>query len=269
MSGQYKGHAEMNTIDFSRSFLTFRIDTEKKPPGTVSHKPPYSLNNARIQLECRCAITDKITGQSQQFVLGASCKTERVGVDHNIWTEPNADFAPIFSDDEFLNLKTYSQAGLDVELYPSGSGRQSDRQTGLLKDVFDSTRVDVVEITGEVLESSRSIVEATLANKRLNARTMIETKRYWVILDYPVKTMNANERDDVYQTDTGPVLFPDLSAEPENMLSRLELAFIAFNGPDWAEFLIRTPTSVSDDIRVQHYSKPVRLDTKNEVIELS
>ncbi len=38
----------MPTIDFSRSFLTFRIDTLKKPPQTVSQQPPYSLNNARI-----------------------------------------------------------------------------------------------------------------------------------------------------------------------------------------------------------------------------
>ena len=29
----------MQAIDFSRSFLTFRIDTLKKPPQTVSHKP--------------------------------------------------------------------------------------------------------------------------------------------------------------------------------------------------------------------------------------
>ena len=70
----------MNATDFSRSFLTFRIDTEKKPPRTVSHQPPYSLNNARIQLDCRCQISDLASGQSASFVLGASCKTERVGV---------------------------------------------------------------------------------------------------------------------------------------------------------------------------------------------
>lgn len=259
----------MKTIDFSRSFLTFRIDTEKKPPKTVSHKPPFSLNNARIQIECRCMVTGKATGTSHRFVLGASCKTERVGVERDIWLQPNADFAPIFSDDGFLNLKTYSQAGLDVELYPPGSGRQSDRQTGLLADVFDSTRVDIVETAGEVLDSGEAIVEATLANQRLNARTTIESDRCTAVIEYPVKTMNANERDVVYQTDTGPVLFPDLTAEPGDMLSRLELAFAAFNCSGWIEFLVRTPTPVSDEIRVQHFSKPVRLDAKNEVIRLT
>ncbi len=259
----------MKTIDFSRSFLTFRIDTEKKPPKTVSHKPPFSLNNARIQLECRCVITEKATGELQRFVLGASCKTERVGVERDIWTEPNSDFAPIFSDEGFLNLKTYSQAGLDVELYPPGSGRQTDRQTGLHADVFDSTWIDVVECAGEVIESGEAIVEATLANVPLNARTTIESDRYSAVIEYPVKTMNANERDIVYQTDTGPVLFPDLTAEPAEILSRFELAFAAFNCPDWIEFLVRTPTPVSERISVQHYSKPVRFDARNEVIRLA
>jgi hypothetical protein len=258
----------MLTIDFSRSFLTFRIDTKKKPPKTVSHEPPFSLNNARIQIECRCTVTEKASSDSQRFVLGASCKTERVGVQRDIWTEPNSDFVPIFSDDGFLNLKTYSQAGLDVELYPPGSGRQTDRQTGLLEDVFEATRVDIVETDGVVLESGEAIVEATLANVPLNARTMIESDRYVATLEYPVKTMNANERDIVYQTDTGPMLFPDLTAEPAEMLSRLELAFAAFNCPEWIEFLVRTPTPVSEEIRVQHFSKPVRFESKNEVIQL-
>lgn len=258
----------MKTFDFSRSYLTFRIDTEKKPPKTVSHKPPYSLNNARIQVDCCCTVTEKATAWSQQFVLGASCKTERVGVERDIWTEPNADFVPIFSDVGFVNLKTYSQAGLDVELYPPGSGRQTDRQSGRLQDVFAATRIDLAESEGNVLETGEEIVEATLGNVPLNARTTIQSKRYSAVIEYPVKTMNANERDIVYQTDTGPVLFPDLSAEPEEMLLRMELAFAAFNAPDWVEFLIRAPTPVSDRIRVQHYSKPLRCDSRNEVIRV-
>ena len=82
----------MNTFDFHRSFFTFRIDTLVKQPLTVTHKPPFSLNNARIPIECRCVVTEKATDQSQSFVLGASCKTERVGVEGDIWLEPNASY---------------------------------------------------------------------------------------------------------------------------------------------------------------------------------
>ena len=55
----------MKAINFQRSFLTFRIDTEKKPPQTVSHPPPFSLNNARIQLDCRLRITGHESGETE------------------------------------------------------------------------------------------------------------------------------------------------------------------------------------------------------------
>src|SRR4029078_7681605 len=100
----------MKSIDFSRSFFTFRIDALKKPPKTVSHKPPFSLNNARIPVDCVCEIVEKQTGACQTFILGANCKTERVGVEMDIFTQPNADFVPIVSQEQFLFLKTFDRA---------------------------------------------------------------------------------------------------------------------------------------------------------------
>lgn len=258
----------MHVTDFSRSFLRFRIDTTAKPPGTVSHRPPYSLNNARIQLECRCEITEVSTGWAQTFVLGASCKTERVGVDQNIWTEPNADFVPVHSQDGFLNLKTYARSGMDVELYPPGSGQQTDRQFGRHSDVFDDTAIDIVQRPAEVLRSAAEIVKATLDNEALVARTELQSPRYRAVLEYPVKTMNANERDNIYQTDTGPVLLPDFTAQPADLIARFELAYAAFNQPDWIEMIVRVPTPAGADVSVYHYSKPLRMDARNEVLRV-
>ena len=81
--------------------------------------------------------------------------------------------------------------------------------------------------------------------------------------------MNASERDFVYQTDTGPVIMPDFSRDPDDLIVGLELAFIAFNSPDWAEFVVRVPTSVGEGIEVNHYSKFVRYDTQNQVVRVS
>jgi hypothetical protein len=259
----------MKTVDFSRSFLTFRIDTEKKPSKTGSHKPPFTLNNARIQIDCRCRIEDRETGSLQSFVMGASCKTERVGVEADIWTEPNADFVPILSDDRFMNIKTFARYGMEVPLYPPGSGIQSDRQTGMCADVFDSIRIEAIECEGELLDSPSAVVEATLAGRTLTARTEIEQEQYRAVIEYPVKTMNANERDGIYQTDTGPIIFPDLTRKPDDLMAGLEMAFSAFNRADWIELLIRVPTQVSEGVQVYHYSRPVRCDAKNSLYSLS
>ncbi len=251
--------------DFSRSFLTFRIDALKRPPITASHKPPYSLNNARIQIECRCVVTERATGAAQTFVLGASCKTERVGVERDVWTEPNADFAPVFSGTHFLHLKTYAKRGVDVELFGGEGRRQTDRQHGLVADAFDSLKIDLVEAPATEFASAREIVEAALANRPLVARIEIESDRYTAAIDHPVKTINANERDWILQTDTGPILFPDLTREPEEMIVGFELAYAAFNGPDWAEFILRAPTQVAPGIEVYHFSEHRRLDSRNRV----
>ncbi len=261
----------MQTVDFARSSLYFRNDHLKKPAPTASHEPPSSLNNARILLDCVCEIIDKETGAAQTFVAGASCKTERVGVERDIWIHPNADFVPIFSHDRFLIVKTYDTANKGVPFYPPSRGMQPERQVGTVADAFDSVRLNIRRVEGVLLETAAEIVEATLDadGPPLVGRTVIKEGRYTAVLEFPVKTMNASERDFIYQTDTGPVIMPDFSREPDDLITGFEMAFIAFNCPDWAEFVVRVPTSVGEGIEVYHYSKFVRLDTQNQVIRVS
>jgi hypothetical protein len=256
-------------LEFARSSVTFRIDLDHRPPQTFSHKAPYPLNNARIALESRLRVTERSSGKVQTFVGGASCKTERVGADVDLWLEPNADFMPIFTDGRFINLKSFARAGMQAQLFPPGSGTQSDRQTGSIDDVFERVHLDLVEREGELLHDSEAIVKATLANDPIVVVTHIESDRYTAELEFPVKTMNANEVDWVWQTDTGPVLFPDLERDPEDILTGLDVAYVAVNNPDWAEFIVRKWTSVGDGVEVYHYSKAIRIDgVRNEVYRL-
>jgi hypothetical protein len=145
---------DMETLEFHRSFFTFRIDTLKKQPKTVSHKPPLTLNNARIPIECRCRITEKETQQTHEFFLGANCKTERVGVPQDIWTMPNADFVPICSRTQWMVLKAFDRVGKGVALYPPSLGEQPERQIVDVAESFDSLRIDLTKTDGEVLSKS-------------------------------------------------------------------------------------------------------------------
>ena len=257
----------MQTVDFSRSFLTFCTDWTKKPSCTASHKPPYTLNAARIRLECVCTIEDA-QGYREDFSLGASCKAEVVGAKRDLWLQPNADFIPIYGRTKFMNLKTYAQVGQSIDFYPQKSEKQPERQVGVIAEAFDDGGVEIVYAKGELLQSAQEVVEATLANDSLVATTRLSTPRYTVTLTYPVKTMNANQRDWVYQTDTGPVLLPDLELEPDELISGMELAFAAFNHPDWVEFIVREPVPVGAGVDVYHYARPVRWDAHNQVIRL-
>src|SRR5215467_6183724 len=184
----------MQAIDFSRSFFTFRVDTLKKPPITTTHKMPISLNNARIQIDCRCEIRDLQNSRIQEFLLGASCKTEYVNVERGIWTEPNADFIPVLSSYQFLSIKTFDHAGRRVLLYPPERGEQPHRQLVETKDAFDSVTMHVHWSEAAELPGVAEVIDSTLKNCPLMARTELKTGRYHAQIDYPVKTINVGER---------------------------------------------------------------------------
>ena len=258
----------MQVIDFQNSYLGWRTDWDVLPSRTASHRPPWSLNDVRIPIESRCQLAEKASGGQREFVLGANCKTERVGVSKDIWTRPNADFVPIFTHDRFLILKTYDHVGRRVPAYPLSLGEQPERQTGLSADTFVKVRIDITKREGTLLDNADDVIRAVSENRHLVARTEFENERYVAAIDYPVRTINTNERDGFFQTDTGPMLFPDLSREPDELIEGLELAFSAFNSPDWIEFLVRVPTPLTDDISVWHYAEPVRLDCTNSVFRI-
>ena len=263
----------MKIYDYSRSTFTFRIDTTVQKPITVSHKPPYSLNNARITLECCCEITDKNGNNSTMYVLGAECKTERVGVKADIWTEPNAGFHLVVGRDEMLIIKNWAHRDVKVMLHPESLGPQPLRQADLIKNAWSDFRLDLCTTSGKALDSAESIVQATLEKRPILAQTEYDDGDFHVCIQHPVKTMNANERDSIYQTDTGPIILPDLSsrrlARANLRIEVFDLAYSAFNCPEWAEFVICAPTAVTDRISVDHYSKFRRIEnTRNAMIQI-
>ena len=90
------------------------------------------------------------------------------------------------------------------------------------------------------------------------------TYGYEVVIEHPVKTINTSEREGVYQTDTGPVLLPDLRdariAGEAALVGCLDLAYSAFNARDWAEFIVMAPTPLTSELSVNHYSLPRRIE---------
>lgn len=263
----------MKVYDYSRSTLTIRTDTTVQKPTTVSHKPPYSLNNFRMTAECCCEVTDKKNNSSIMYVLGAECKTERVGVNADIWTEPNAGFRLLAGGGEMLMIKNWAHRGIKVMLHPESLGVQPLRQSNLIKNASSDFHIDLHTTSGKVLDSAESIVRATLENHNLLAQTDYDDADFHVCIQHPVKNMNANERDNVYQIDTGPIILPDLSSEriahAELRIEMFDLAYSAFNCPQWAEFVIYMPTAVTDQISVDHYSKFRRIDnTHNAIIQI-
>jgi hypothetical protein len=125
---------------------------------------------------------------------------------------------------------------------------------------------------GRLLRDVREISEAMTAGKPLVAQTELRdaaTGRVAVI-ECPVKTINWKRDTGDWQVDTGPVLLPDLTAPPEEWSQNLRLAYVAFNAPDWAEFVIEEATPIRDGekevAKVYHYLGQFATPARNALL---
>lgn len=250
----------MQMLDFNRSYVVWESDFEAHPPKTVSDLRQNVHNRARIRIDCHVHLTDP-DGTTADYYLSEACKTERVGADMDlgIFTQPNADFRVVMSEQDTIIIKSWDKNDKGVMLDPPSLGPQPDRQvvptSNFWKHRFLLNRTNVTE-----LPTPDHVVEAVDAGLPVVARTEYSSGGRGIVLDYPVTTINVSERHHFYQTDTGPVVYADFSKSIENTPEAFWLAFSAFNTPDWIEFIVNRPTPVADGISVNHYSESIWVD---------
>ena len=68
----------------------------------------------------------------------------------------------------------------------------------------------------------------------------------------------------MYQVDTGPVVFPDLTQHRARHIDGIALAFVVFNAPHFADIVREVPTAVGSE-QVHHYSEILSLEAANRV----
>ena len=81
--------------------------------------------------------------------------------------------------------------------------------------------------------------------------------------------MNIQPEKKQYQVDTGPIAFPNLATRSVPSIDCISLAFLAFNAPDFADFVVEQPTSIAENNdgppQIYHYSNPISMPAKNRV----
>lgn len=254
--------------DFTRSFLQFRMDLKITQPRTVSQPPPFTLNNSRFPLECCCRVA---RGEgSVDYVLGAACQAEQVHVQENVWHDPAAEMCLVASNDEFLVIKSWDRNNRGVMLSPPSLGAQPERQAGRCVDAFTRLKIDIRKLPGRLLTTTEQIVAAVLDNHPLVSQTeYTDRDDARVLIEYPVKVVNASEREMFYQVDTGPILVPDAEAfDGVYDISKLRRAYIAHNTLDCTELLLNVPTSIGHGMSVNHYSKVLKVKAVNRMIAI-
>jgi hypothetical protein len=123
-----------------------------------------------------------------------------------------------------------------------------------------------------LLDSWEKIRDTTAAAVPIVSRTELadDATGLKAVIEAPVKTLNVSIHRSMYQVDTGPIAYPDLSQRFEPRIDCLKLAFVAFNAPHFADFIVEQPTAVVEDevekCQIHHYSKPFSMPAKNALL---
>lgn len=236
-------------LDYARSFVTFFTN------------PLQGGNIARIQVDAIATVEGwGADGGPETFYLIAPCRSERMYVpDEPLFQMPNYEFCGIFTADQCSILRTHwtsDRESLDVH-------RSTER--------FDRVAIDLKPLVAERFENDTAIVDATLANRTLVARTTLRDKATGTVaqLEYPVKTMNVAHDPDRFQVDTGPLIVPRFDLDGVDPIVRFDVAHVVYFTSDYAEFVLRRPHVVGErggePVRVTDYSE-IRIESaENEI----
>ena len=234
----------MEVTDFGRSFITWT-----RKPRDGDFRIGWG-NSVRINLEARVTIDRESDGSSEDFYLGAACRSEWMYRDSEHFKLPGSDFLMAYARDRCLKFSANITSPQDRP--------EIDPFIELLTALnFEITRTDGARL----LESEVDVAEAARSASPVIATTKIRNEKLGrsAVLEYPVKTLNYHPDHQRFQVDTGPVLWPDLASPEPAPIRWINLAFVAYNRLDEAEFAKRVPTAVADSaggtIRIDDYQE--------------
>ena len=236
----------MIPLDYGRSFL-------------IGNGPE---NEVRFWVESRTRIIDEKTGKHQDYIQVGSCKSEHTFAKKNLFHQDNYDFLPVFGPDDGIIFRRKAHLTSEYKsCLPVG-----EMWNGQKYHLIEGRKI-------EELTSTQTIREATYRFDPIVSQTEIWNQRTKLraVIECPVKTLNTNRESNFYQTDTGPIALPDLSKRYLRYVDGIQLAFVAFNVPDFADFVIENPTPVGEDktIQVLHYSKLLTFPAENRLYAIS
>lgn len=254
--------ADVTFVDFGRSYLI------GNGSSTADSPEPIEQNDVRLQVESLVRLYDPEAGLTRTIYQCAACKAENTfdaTGPGDLFKRPNYEFLPAACGSELLIFRRGVVA-------TDGYRRYYPHMPA-----FGDLRAHIVAAQGvERLADFRAVAEASSAGVPIIGRTVLADSGTGLRaeLEYPVKTINIRYRPDVYQFDTGPVLFPDLGVRREIWADYLSLAFLAYETrtEDYADFVIESPVPAGSDpgaARVMHYDRHEHRPATNTIWQVT
>jgi len=246
--GTTQRKVHMTPLDYGRSFVLGN----------------GGFNQVRFVPEARLRVIEP-NGTQEDYIHCAACKSEDTFAEKDLFYPDNYDFTPIFGPKVGVVFRRRSWLNPNYKsIVPS-----EKLWEGQVYRLIEAAR-------HHELTSNAEIIDATLAWKPIVTQTeLIGKTGRRVIIECPVKTLNTNREKNAYQTDTGPIAWLDPDGDWDTPADGIALAFIAFNAPHFADFVIERPTpALSPDLatdatpRTYHFSERRSMPAVNRVFAL-
>ncbi|MBM3804784.1 MAG: hypothetical protein FJW26_21045 [Acidimicrobiia bacterium] len=221
-------------------------------------------NRVRFWVESRTRIIDDRTGKFQDYYQCGSCKSEHTFAKKDLFVEDNYDFIPIFGPVDGLIFRRKAYLNPNYREWKPANAMWEGQQYQLRQPRSSRLLATGAEIHKATQDGAPLVAQTEISDQASGLRAIIE---------FPVKTINIRDEEPAYQVDTGPIAFPDLSKRYEKTAESLSLAFVAFNAPDFADFVIEDETPILEKgqpvTRVYHYSRKLSLPARNRLFATS
>ncbi len=221
-------------IDFPRSFFTWKTFPVQKDPyykyagGFIGKEG--DVRHVRFNIESSCVISDGHGDALAELFVGAPCRTEYTIPHQGFFQRPSSEFRMAFSRSHRI----------PIAKRPSNETEPASAQA--LSEAFQDHNISLKQLPHPIdLTSSEPLIEATLANALLNARSTYQDDQTGlrVTVEFPVNLINVNREDATFQVCTGPLVLPDLATWNGRAVDRVFLAHAAFTAFDYVEFILR------------------------------
>ena len=228
----------------------------------ICHNAP--INSVRFWVESRTRIIDDRDGTWTDFYQCGACKSENTFAERDLFMKDNYDFTPVFGGGDVLVFRRTARIHERFRTVKKAAELWGEPTLKLR----EAARVEDLTTWDAIARATASAIPLVSQTEIENAETQLRA-----IIECPSKTMNIQPEKKQYQVDTGPIAFPDLSKRPVQPIDALSLAFVAFNAPNFADFVVEQPTSVREDNggthQLYHYSNPLSMPAKNRLCSVS
>jgi len=236
------------SVDYGRAFIV--------------GKAPW--NRVRFLVESRTRIIDERRNRYENFYQCAACQSENTFADRDLFKTDTTNFTAVFGP--MYGIKFRRPAHFNPgyrQVY-----RAADLWGGQVYHLPQPLAWQLVSTNERIRHASHEGLPLVGQTEIVNLATGLRA-----IIEFPIKTINIHDGNDRYQVDTGPVVYPDLSRRYTRLVDSLSLAFVAFNAPSFADFVIEDVTPIVEGgrevTRVHHYSRILSVPATNRVFATS